>query len=319
MPLPVPFSVRVVNCYLLLGKPLTLVDPGADWDETRVELESALRHHGLRVADVEQIILTHQHHDHVGLAHWIKEQSGARVAAHELLVPYLADFSGNSMESEDQYQAAVMRMHGVAEEQIRELYEISKAHRKYASSVEVDVPLQEGDLLEAGMHQLTVHERPGHSPTDLLFVDEEAGFALGGDHLIATISSNPVVHQPLRRPADPRNRMRALVAYIDSLRKTAALDLDVVLPGHGPVVEGHDRLVGERLEFHDRRKERIYGGLDGGPRTVHELAIDIWGELARREAFLTMSEALGHLDLLEDEGRVRPVEDGDGLVRYERT
>src|SRR2546423_11444652 len=123
LPLPVPFSVRVVNAYLLPGDPLTLVDPGADWDETGIELDAALAAHGLRVEDVERIVLTHQHHDHVGLAHRLKERSGADVVAHALLVPYLAELAWNSMEAEDTYQADVMRLHGVPEDRIEELFE----------------------------------------------------------------------------------------------------------------------------------------------------------------------------------------------------
>jgi len=88
--LPVPYAVRVVNAYLLLGEPLTLVDPGADWVDTREALEGALASHGLRLEDVERIVITHQHHDHAGLAHWIRERSGAEVVAHHGLAPYLA-------------------------------------------------------------------------------------------------------------------------------------------------------------------------------------------------------------------------------------
>ena len=117
--LPVPFSVRAVNCYLLEGDPLTLVDPGADWPETVVELDASLAARGLRVEDVEQVVLTHQHYDHVGLAHTVRERSGATVVAHELLRGFLADLPGQ-MELEDTYQAEVMRLHGVPEAAIAE-------------------------------------------------------------------------------------------------------------------------------------------------------------------------------------------------------
>ena len=112
--LPVPFSVRAVNCYLLEGAPLTLVDPGADWPETVVELDASLAARGLRVEEVEQVVLTHQHYDHVGLAHTVRERSGATVVAHELLRGFLADLPGQ-MGLEDTYQAEVMRLHGVPE------------------------------------------------------------------------------------------------------------------------------------------------------------------------------------------------------------
>lgn len=315
LPLPIPFATRVVNGYLLEGEPLTLVDPGPDWSETAIELEAELAARGKRLEDVEQIILTHQHYDHVGFAYAVRERSGAPVVAHELLAPFLADLPGQ-MELEDRYQADVMRLHGVPAETIDGLYEVSKAHRRYGGSVHVDRLVHEGDVVEAGGRRLVVRERPGHSPTDTIFVDEAERVAIVGDHLIGHISSNPVVHRPLSRPADPRNRMLALPAYLDSLRKTAELDLDVLLPGHGNPVEDHRALVDERLDFHLRRKERIFSGLGGRALTAHELALGLWGSVAEREAFLTLSEALGHLDLLEQEGRVRTIDD-DGLVRYE--
>lgn len=316
LPLPIPFATRVVNCYLLEGDPLTLVDPGPDWDETAIELEAELRMRGLRVEDVEQVVLTHQHLDHVGLAHRIRERSGAVVVGHHLLRAFLADLPG-SMRLEDDFQAEVMRLHGVPEARIRELYTISELHRQYGGSVVVDRVLHEGDVLEMGSRTYKVAFCSGHSPTDTMFIDERRREALVGDHLIGKISSNPVVHRPLDRPADIRDRRRALVAYLDSLRRTAELELEVLLPGHGnPVEGGHGSLVAERLEFHERRKERVFGALAGGPKTAHEIALMLWGSVAEREAFLTLSETLGHLDLLEIEGRVRMVET-DGLVRYE--
>ncbi|MBM3677970.1 MAG: MBL fold metallo-hydrolase [Actinobacteria bacterium] len=315
--LPLPFSTRAVNCYLLEGTPLTLVDPGTDWAETALELGAALAARSLRVEDIEQVVLTHQHYDHVGLAHVVKGLSGATVVGHELLGPFLADLPA-SMEAEDTYQADVMRLHGVPEPTIQELYETSKEHRRYGGSVEVDRLVRDGDTLEAGGRTLAVHHRPGHSPTDTIFVDEASRTAIVGDHLIGHISSNPVTHRPLSRPADPRDRFLALPAYIDSMQRTAELDLHVLLPGHGNPVEHHRDLVEERLAFHARRKQRLLDGLGDAPLTAHELALGLWGGVAEREAFLTLSEALGHLDLLEVEGAVRPVEGDDGLVRYER-
>ena len=315
--LPVPFAVRAVNCYLLEGNPLTLIDPGADWPETMVELEASLAVRGIRVEDVEQVILSHQHYDHVGLAHTVRERSGATVVAHELLRPFLADLPGQ-MELEDTYQADVMRLHGVSASAIAALYAVSRQHRIYGGSVTVDRTIREGDVVEAGGRRLLVGERPGHSPTDTIFVVEGERLAVVGDHLIGHISSNPVIHRPLDRPADVHERMRSLPLYLDSLRRTAELDVDVLLPGHGNPVEGHRALVEERLDFHRRRKERIFGGLAGGPLTAHELAVDLWGSVAEREPFLTLSEALGHLDLLEAEGRVAATADDDGVLRYLR-
>jgi glyoxylase-like metal-dependent hydrolase (beta-lactamase superfamily II) len=54
------------------------------------------------------------------------------------------------------------------------------------------------------------------------------------------------------------------------------------------------------------------------PRSGYEVAQAIWGDVAVTQAFLTLSEVIGHADLLLNEGRVREVEDGE-VVRYEAT
>ena len=48
----------------------------------------------------------------------------------------------------------------------------------------------------------------------------------------------------------------------------------------------------------------------------HEIAQELWGNVAVTQAFLTLSEVIGHLDLLENEGLVREVVD-DEVIRYE--
>ncbi len=68
IPLPTPFQIGDVNAWLLLGDPLTLVDAGPLMEETEARLEAGLAALGVAVEDLELIVLTHQHDDHVGLA-----------------------------------------------------------------------------------------------------------------------------------------------------------------------------------------------------------------------------------------------------------
>jgi glyoxylase-like metal-dependent hydrolase (beta-lactamase superfamily II) len=317
LPLAIPFATRTVNAYLLPGDPVTLVDPGVDWEETEIELTSALSAHGLRLNDIEQIVITHQHHDHVGYAHRLKSLSGARVVAFHGAVRYLAGLPAESLDAEDSYQADVMRLHGVPDDLVCERFEASKESQRYVGSLPVDLPVQGGDVFDAGGARLTVYERPGHSPSDLLFVEEHGRFALLGDHLIAGISPNPIAHLPLdRRRADPRLRPQALVAYLDSLRLTLDLEFEIGLPGHGPSVQEARQLIRDRLEFHERRKQEMMATITDAPCTAHEIALAIWGETARRESFLTLTETLGHLDILENEGRVESHVELDGVIRY---
>ena len=94
------------------------------------------------------------------------------------------------------------------------------------------------------------------------------------------------------------------------------MDLDLVLPGHGDPITDHRALIDERFALHRRRAEKLHGLIAERPRSAYELAQALWGNIAVTQAYLTLSEVLGHTDILLDEGRVREVED-DGVVRFE--
>ena len=79
--LPTPFLVGRVNLYLVQDEPLTLFDTGPNSGTTLDELEQALAGHGHAIEDLELIVLTHQHIDHVGLLEILSRRSGAEVAA----------------------------------------------------------------------------------------------------------------------------------------------------------------------------------------------------------------------------------------------
>ena len=145
-----------------------------------------------------------------------------------------------------------------------------------------------------------------------MFHDEERRILIAADHLLAHISSNPL----MTRPVDGGERPRALVDYLDSLRRTREMEVDLVLPGHGDPIADHRALIDSRLALHRRRADKICGLNAEEPRTAYELARALWGDIAVTQAFLTLSEVVGHADILIEEGRVREVE-RDGVVRFE--
>jgi glyoxylase-like metal-dependent hydrolase (beta-lactamase superfamily II) len=110
-------------------------------------------------------------------------------------------------------------------------------------------------------------------------------------------------------------RPQALITYMDSLEQTRAMDLALVLPGHGQPITDHAPLIDKRFRMHDRRAEKIHGLIAAQPRTAHEIAIELWGNVAVTQAYLTLSEVLGHVDLLLADERVVEQEQ-DGIVRF---
>jgi glyoxylase-like metal-dependent hydrolase (beta-lactamase superfamily II) len=312
--LPTPFLVGRVNCYLIEDEPLTLIDTGPNSGKSLDDLERALAGHGRRIEDLELIVLTHQHMDHLGLLEILARRSGAEVASFHLLGPYLADFS-RSAAADDEFAQTVMRRHGVPDDLATVLGSLAAAFRAFGSSGHVSRELRDGDELRFRDRTLKVHHRPGHSPSDTIFSDDDREMLIAGDHLLANISSNPLVSRPLAGGAD-QPRPRALLQYIDSMRLTRELPARLVLSGHGDPILEHAELIDERLRMHRRRADRIVHILDAQPLTAYEIALRMWGNVAVTQAYLTLSEVLGHLDLLVESGQVAE-RDRDGIAVFE--
>ena len=103
---------------------------------------------------------------------------------------------------------------------------------------------------------------------------------------------------------------------MQSLRETRAMPVRRVLPGHGDAFGDHAALIDERFEMHERRADKIAGLIAERPRTAHEIAQAIWGNVAVTQAYLTLSEVLGHVDLLVDRGEVVEADRG-GIVELQ--
>jgi glyoxylase-like metal-dependent hydrolase (beta-lactamase superfamily II) len=315
--IPTPFQVGRVNAYLIEDSPLTLVDSGPNSGKALDELEQALAVHGHAIEDIELLIVSHQHIDHIGLASILARRSGAEVAALEQLAPYLVRFREQA-DLDDRFAQEIMLRHGIPSEVVTALRAVSASFRAWGAAVEVTRPLHDGEELKLRDHTLRVLHRPGHSPSDTVFLDESRSILLAADHLIKHISSNPLLARPLGADEDFTGpRPRALLDYMASLEKTREMDLSLVLSGHGEPISDHAALIDERFRLHRRRAEKIHGLVASQPRTAHEIAVELWGNVAVTQAFLTLSEVLGHVDLLLSEARVSEDEDDrEGIVRF---
>ena len=318
LPIPTPFMVGRVNCYLIEDDPLTLVDTGPNSGKALDELEQALAAHGRRVEDLERIVVTHQHIDHVGLLSILARRSGAEVCGLDVLAPFLAEY-GAANERDDELAEALMLRHGIPRDVVIALRAMSRAFRAWGAPAQITRPLTDGGTLEFARRTWRVHHRPGHSPSDTIFHDEASGVVVGGDHLLDRISSVPLISRALGgKSGDPADgRPRALLMYLRSLQETRAMELERVLPGHGDDVTDHRELIDKRVELHERRARKIGDLVAERARSAHEIAHDLWGNVAVTQAYLTLSEVLGHLDLLAERGEVREIEAG-GVVRWER-
>src|ERR687887_2387417 len=128
--IPTPFAVGRVNCYLSEDEPLTLVDTGPNSGKSLDELERQLSALGRSLEEIELVILTHQHIDHLGLVEIIASRSAAEVAAIDVVVPFVEHF-GDDVELDDRFAAGLMVRHGIPEEIVIALRSVSRSFRAW--------------------------------------------------------------------------------------------------------------------------------------------------------------------------------------------
>ncbi len=314
--IPTPFMVGRVNAYLIEDSPLTLIDSGPNSAKALDELEQGLKELGHSIEEIELLVISHQHIDHFGLASILARRSGAEVAALGALSPFLAGF-GQAADRDDRFAQDLMLRHGIPPDVVTALRSVAASFRGWGAAVDVTRPLSDGGELRLRDRTLRVLHRPGHSPSDTLFHDEARGILLAADHLIAHISSNPLLARPLEAEGEYTGpRPQALITYMASLERTREMELELVLPGHGAPITEHVPLIEERFRMHRRRAEKINRLIATQPRSAHEIAQELWGNVAVTQAYLTLSEVLGHVDLLlRDDLVVERVE--EGVVRFE--
>lgn len=314
-------EMGTVNAWIVDDDPLTLVDAGTRVPGSPEALEAGFAAIGRRVEDVGLVVLTHHHTDHLGLVAEVVRRSRADVAALAPIASYLGDFPAEA-ERDRAYFAEVLHRHGAGEATVTATVGSWARFHRVAEPCAVTVPLAPGSLLTLRDRTLEVLHRPGHSETDVLLVDAERRLALGGDHLLRAAPSVPVRDRPLpdgdgARPYVPAvHDLDALLRYRASLRATAPLPLDLVLPGHGPAFGGHEDTVARHLARQERDAEGLLARMGDGPVTAMALVRATWPTAPDAFAHVLISGVLGTLGLLVDDGRVRLVEDDDGRPRF---
>ena len=311
VPTPTPFAgLGDINTYQLLpgseGDGLTLIDTGVKSPESLEAFERGLKEFGFAIEQIERILITHAHVDHFGQARRIRDRCGAPVYAAPLEARRMAGLVPPSGDRRD-HVVAYLRRWGIPDELI--FYENPLAARAATlhDPVEVDGTLSDGDVVAVDDLRLHAIETPGHCPQHLVFYEPRLRWLFSGDHLLTDISPVPLLDLP-EDPAVPRPK--SLVRFMDSLAKVERLECRLTFPSHGDVIYDHRELIAGYRLHHERRKLQIEKKLRAGPRTPFELAVDMFPKYYETQIYLVMSEVIGHLDLLEEEGSVVVEEDG---------
>jgi glyoxylase-like metal-dependent hydrolase (beta-lactamase superfamily II) len=302
-------TVTNVQVYLIEGEPLTLIDTGLRSPESHAALELALEELGHDLAEIERVIVTHGHADHIGLVETLR-RSGARLecCVHESDVRMVESWTEVITKRSEQI-GSLFHEFGVPEAVLDRLEAGRRARlvRQLDESepTGVDRILRDTDRLAFKSFELVVRHSPGHSPGHILLEDEELGVLFTGDHVMAQAIPNTANHYVEGGHPDPRDplrrqpRFRGLREIRRSLRALAIRDT---------------------LLFYDVRIQRIDRGLRHLAALGQDVtAYDIWKSLFPQDEPYEVMRAhmillIGALDCLEDEGKLETRRRSDGVL-----
>jgi glyoxylase-like metal-dependent hydrolase (beta-lactamase superfamily II) len=301
---PIPFlhAGGPANVYLVEeeGGGLLMIDSGLTTAEGAAALDAGFQRLGFRYEQVSRIVVTHGHVDHFGGARHVQARAGREVPvlAHPIDAPKLTAGGWVFHEHGEALARHLIRL-GTPAEVAAQAMVVGAPAFEIASPVARTEPLADGDRLRGRHVELRVLHAPGHTPGLVVLHDEAHRLLFSSDHLLERISPNPLIDLG---PEDQPGWFRPLVAYEESIRAVHALELDGVLPGHGPPFPEHRRVIDTLLGFQHRRQARILAHLGERPHTAWELTRELFPKTGAAELFLTLSEVAANLEVLEARG-----------------
>lgn len=305
--LPTPFLVGPVNAYLILDDPITLIDTGPHTYDTKLALIEQLGKIGLKLNDIKQILITHAHPDHFGLAADLQLITGAAIYMHEKEIAKATN-SLKYLQQMTDYLAYA----GLPDSLCNYQLEHTKLDWQYVQSPKEIVKINDGHIFQFPGYELKTIFTPGHAAGHLCFLHEPEGILFAGDNLLEKITPKPVL-EPI--PDQPLQREKGLLQFIDSLKLLKQLNLQEILPGHGNEIVDIKTIL-RRLNIYDRRRKKEVINVASQLKYFNpfELTMEVFHSFRRPlDGTMAMSEILGYLDLLEAEGRIVQEQRSDKL------
>ena len=298
--LPTQFGMKTVNSFLFKGEENVLIDSGehtpAAWDA----LLAALGEEGLHIEDIDRVIITHAHVDHIGMAARVAEAADAEVwvsdkckdwaiRPHQLFQTRgkVITTTLESLMGKEKYDALSPMLYSFSAD-MRSLWQPIPEER-------IHIYGHSGSLQLAGL-PWEVHYVPGHSHTQSCFFHRDSGALLSADMLLK-ITPTPVIEDT--EGTDVRNR--SIFQLLDSYDRLLDLPIQRVFPGHYEIFDQSSKVIEQQVGRIHFRKEECLQFIQQG----HQNFLSLYSLMYQGPSLPAVNMLVGYLDLLENEGKIR--------------
>ncbi len=299
------------NSYLYREKSTILIDTGISLPDTEEKLRESLSEYGVDFSDIDAILLTHWHGDHVGLAGTIQDESGAEVYIGDLDAPLLSEDEDVWLEMRE-IRTQRLEQWGMPTDKKDELNMfLDSGLDIMGKSPELNT-VNDGDVLSFGDLEFSAHHTPGHTDGHISYSVHR-----NGEDEIHTGDALLPVYTPNVGGADLRVE-KPLDKYLDTLEWISNSRYSVAYPGHRDPIKNPQGRAREIIEHHRDRAVKIIDILrDSEPLTAWEIGHELFGELESIHIMHGPGESYAHLDHMERNDIVNGIQSSEGsAIRY---
>ena len=305
--IPLPKNpLKSINSYIIISEHRNLIiDTGFNTLECQTELMKGLEELNIDLSKTD-LLITHMHTDHSGLAPFLKKQG--------VEVVYFSQIDAeiyNQTTKKDRFLKLLNQQLGFnGNNSVKFGKEFGD---RPTESLEF-CPLLEGDRLVLGEYRFEVVDIPGHTPGHIGLYERNHKLFFCGDHILDEISPN-IIFWGFEQDI--------LATYFQSLNKVYNYEIDYLFTAHRKLIRDHQKRITELLHHHEQRLQEILGILREGRKTPVETAASMhwdlshkqWSDFPSSQKWFASGEALSHLEHLVHIGCVERV-DEDGVLFY---
>ncbi len=296
-----------------------LIDAGFNFPEWKKVFFSELQKLNLSIEDINYLIITHEHPDHVGLMEEIKLQNpNIQILMSEItqsLIKWMTDPKNEDeiQQSSDELLSRAMK-YGLTEERARFIFGFSTRMHNMIPYVNPDRLLKDNDEIKFNSTKLKFIWTPGHSLGHICVFEERNRYLFAGDHILSRITPN--IGTSMISPSIQKrfNFTNILDYYLKSLDKIDALNPKIIFPAHQEIIYDPHKRILEMKKHHDTRLAEVTKVIENTALTPYKISqIHFGDDLDGMNTMLALSEVLSHLIYLEEQGKIKRFEKDNRL------